>query len=596
MHPPPSEYDIIFAGGGTAACVTAGRLASADPTLRILIVENGRATKEHAEHIQPARWVANITDPESETFTFHSANPGRNLDGRVPTASNANCVGGASGINSLMYNRAPASDYDDWMKLGNPGWGSADLIPLAKKLETYQAGAVDSIHGSSGPLKISHGRCELQITSDFLSAAAAFPRGRAFAEDMNDFHTCDVYGRMPQFIDAQTGRRSDTAHQYIYNQPADANNNNLRIMDHARVNRVLFDADKRAVGIEYQVGGKNGGEMITAHAARLVVVSAGAYCSPAILERSGIGAKELLEKLSIPVVSDLPGVGTNYKDHYLVGPTYLAAEGVLTLNALNRDANSVFETQWLRDGTGLLATNGVEAGIKLRPNAQDLEQLGASFRARWESFFVGAPDKAAAFVGAFAGNYLGLQGAYVILYISSYPLGTGYVHIKSRDPFAPLELETALLDHEEDLLVLRHAYKWSRELARRMGCFRGEAPAGHPQFAEGSEAMCGVKEGPVGSGAPEIRYSAEDDAAIDAFHRANTVMAWHAVGTCAMRPRPGGGVVDPALNAYGVRNLKVVDLSIAPTNVGANTYHTAVLVGEKAALIIGEELGLKVMC
>ncbi|KAF7344913.1 Alcohol oxidase [Mycena venus] len=593
MKPSASEYDIIFAGGGTTACVVAGRLATADSSLRILILENGRSTKDNPAHVQPGRFIENITTRGSEILTLHSSKPGINLDGRAPVASNANCMGGGSSINGLMYNRAPASDYDDWMQLGNPGWGSADLIPLAKKLETYQAGVVDATHGSSGPIKVSHGGYDTEVGKDFLAAAAGFPRGRSFTEDLNDFSTCNVYGRLPQFIDAETGRRSDTAHAYIYNQ---VHNENLHILNHARVNRVLFDEEKRAVGVEYQADGRDGA-MLTAHASRLVVISAGAFCSPAILERSGIGARDILEKYAIPVVAELPGVGENYQDHHAVFPRYLAPENTVTIATLAQDKDGAFEAQWRQNGKGLLAATGLGVGIKLRPNEQDLEQLTPKFAARWESFFANFPGRPMVTICPLAGDILGNSAGipiYNVIYYAAYPISAGYVHIRSADPFTPLEVESALLDRDEDLLVMRWAYKWSRELARRMDCYRGETIVGHPQFPGGSEAKCGAAAGPVELSAPEIQYTESDNEAIDAFHRAAACLAWHSLGTCAMRPQEESGVVDPRLNVYGVRNMKVADLSIAPLNVGANTYHTALLIGEKAAIIIAEELGISV--
>ncbi|KAJ7748686.1 GMC oxidoreductase-domain-containing protein [Mycena metata] len=589
MDPPTAEYDIIFAGGGTTACVTAGRLASADPSLRILIVENGSSSKDSPLHVQPARWAANaFAAAQSTTFSFHPSNPSAKLNGRAPPALNANCVGGGGSVNAMIYNRAPPSDYDDWMRLGNPGWGAADLLPLAKKLETYQAGVGDSTHGSSGPIKVSHTGHETDIAKAFLSTAAGFPRGRSFTEDLNDFRTCNVYGKVPQYIDAETGRRSDTAHHYVYNQ---AHNQNLCILTNARVSRVIFDDEKRAVGIEYQTGGKSS-VMQTARASRLVVVSAGTYCSPAILERSGIGAKEILEKHGIPVVSDLPGVGENYKDHRVAFPFYLGSENVVTLSGWTSEQDEDFQSQWLRGGKGLIATNGVEAAIKLRPNEKDLEQLTSSFTSRWETFYANAADKPITFICTLAGNPLDLPHVYGVAYFTTYPMGTGYVHITSADPFSPLEIEIALLDHDEDLLVLRWSYKWSRELARRMDTYRGELIAGHPKFPEGSQAECKEAKGPVEISAAEIEYSAADNEAIDEYHLANAGMPWHALGTCAMRPREESGVVDPQLNVYGVTGLKVVDLSIAPLNVGANTYHTAILIGEKAAMLIARELGI----
>ncbi|KAJ7658846.1 glucose-methanol-choline oxidoreductase [Mycena polygramma] len=278
MDPHSTEYDIIFAGAGTTACVVAGRLAAADSTLRILLVEDGPLAKEIPLHVYPARYLQNMRDPDAETFTFHPTNPSVKLDGRSPTMSNANCVGGGSSVNAMFYNRVAASDYDDWMHAGNPGWGSADLIPLAKKLETYQAGVADSTHGSSGPIKVSYGGHETKVGMDSLVAASGFPRGRGFSEGMNDFSSCDVYRRLPKYIDAENGRRSDAAHLYLYPQ---AQNPNVRILDNARVNRILFNGDNRAVGIEYHTGDA----LLTACATRFVVISAGAVCSPAILER-----------------------------------------------------------------------------------------------------------------------------------------------------------------------------------------------------------------------------------------------------------------------------------------------------------------------
>ncbi|KAJ6566577.1 GMC oxidoreductase-domain-containing protein [Mycena capillaripes] len=549
---------MLQMGFQTTACVVAGRLAAADSTLRILLLENGALTRDNPAYVQPARFVENLRsimahDAATFMLNFDQAKPAVNID-RSPIVSNASCVGGGSSVNVLCYNRAAASDYDDWMRLGNPGWGSHDLIPLAKKLETYQAGVVDSTHGSSGPIKVSQGGHKTMLGEDFLNAAAGFSRGRGFVEDMNDFSTCDVY------IDAKTGRRPDAAHCYIYPQ---AHNHNLRIVDHARVNRVLFNEDKCAVGVEYRVGGSDSA-MLTARASRLVLISAGAFGSPAILERSGIGSRDLLAKQGIELV------------YHAVFAPYLVPKGG-TLNSLADDNEA--EAQWLREGKGLLATNGVDAGIKLRPNATDLEQLGPHFAQRWKTFFVGAPDKPVAFLCPFAAYFgpstVANHAIYSMFYFTTYPMSSGTVHITSRDPFAPLEVETGLLDLDEDLVTLRWMYKWSRELA-----------------LAGSQASCGEADGPVDINPPEIRYSAEDDAAIYAFNRATTNMGWHSLGTCAMKPREASSVVDSRLNVYGLKNLKVADLSIVPLMVGAATNNTALIIGKKAVLIIAE-LGIR---
>ncbi|KAK7022565.1 alcohol oxidase [Favolaschia claudopus] len=546
--PSSSRYDIIFAGGGTTACVIAGRLAAADPDLRILIIESGPSTKD---------WIGLLN--RTDVYMAHSSLTATNLNGRSPRVNNGSCVGG------MMYNRAPASDYDDWERLGNPGWGAADLIPLARKLETYQIDGSESIHGSSGPIKVSYG----------------FPRGREFADEWNDFATCDVLwdGVMLtiyyRYIDAETGRRSDTAHTYLYDQ---SNNPNLHILSHAHVNRVLFEnGSKRAIGVEYQVGGKNSA-MLTAYTSRLVVVSAGTFGSPAILERSGIGGTDVMKKHGIPVVSDLPGVGNNYSDHCAAFLPYL------TDQAMEKDDST--------RSRSYLSYSDMDAGIKVRPNPQDLNELPIFRDHRWPAFFESVPDKGVGVVftlGRPMDSNLDPTN-YQVAYFLSYPVGTGTVHITGRKLISAHRglfwINDNVVGRDEDLVLLRWFYKWSRELARRMDCYRGENIAEHPRFSETSEARCGAREGPVAHSAPEFKYTEADNEAIDQFHREK------ALGSCAMKSREDSGVVDPRLNVYGTKNLKVADMSIAPLNVGANTYHTALLVGEKAAIIIAEELGI----
>ncbi|KAJ7930528.1 hypothetical protein B0H13DRAFT_1595284, partial [Mycena leptocephala] len=397
-----------------------------------------------------------------------------------------------------------------------------------------------------------------------------------------------------RYIDAETGRRSDTAHCYVYNQRL---NPNLQILDHARVHRVLFENGNRAVGVKYQAGERDT-HLLTSYASRLVVVFAGTFCSPGILERSGIGAKGLLEEHPIPVVSDLPGVGQNYKDldHHVGMVTYMAPDHVVTLADLVQDKDGALEAQWKQDGKGLLATTGIDAAIKVRPNEQDLAQLTPLFAPRWKSlshFFPMPQINAWQPINSNFDNIAPVpsRAIYGVSYFTAYPISAGYVHITSADPYTPLQVN-ALLEMDEDMIVMRWAYKWSRELARRMDCYRGEHIGGHPHFSEGSHAKCGPAEGPVGFSVPEIQYTDADNEAIDMFRRARAGLGWHSLGTYAMKPRLESGVVDPRLNVYGVRNLKVADLSIAPLNVGANTYHTALLIGEKAAIIIAEELGI----
>ncbi|KAL0955056.1 hypothetical protein HGRIS_003974 [Hohenbuehelia grisea] len=191
--------DIIFAGGGTAACVTAGRLAAAHPSLKILLVEAGPHTRDLQEHVQPARYMSNLF-PGSKVFTFHAAQPSEHVGGRSIVVPVGKCVGGGSSVNFAMYTRAVASDYDDWERVyGNTGWGSKDMIPLLNKAETFQiSDGTHDAHGRTGPIKVSYGGLFTNTAEDFLATAAGFDETRDLTKDVNSFHQCNAYGKWPK--------------------------------------------------------------------------------------------------------------------------------------------------------------------------------------------------------------------------------------------------------------------------------------------------------------------------------------------------------------------------------------------------------------
>ncbi|KAG1859673.1 GMC oxidoreductase-domain-containing protein [Suillus subluteus] len=578
-NPVTSEFDVIFAGGGTTACVVAGRLAAWDPSLSILILEGGQHTLNQAAYVQPYRFTSHFV-PTSTTMTFNVGNPSPRLNGRAPIVRSAHCIGGGSSVNTMSYTRAAASDFDDW---GVDGWESKNLIPLMKKLETYEVLPNRPTHGYGGPIKVSYGGCKLGVTEEFIRVGTTYHK-RKYVEDTDDLETCNTYimGEIRRYIDGTTGRRSDAAHHYIYNQ---AHNANLQIWVGKRVKRVIFQ-DKRAVGVEFTsdpVSCPDAGQSSSiVRASKLVVVSAGAFGSPAILERSGIGAEAILKRCDIQQVVDLPGVGENYRDHNIVFLPYFCADGAITMDPLWRGEESVVQenlAQWKINGKSLIAQNGTDAKIKWRPDDDELKAMGSAFRPRWKKFFQDRPDKA---VAIFALSE-GCTPRPPAVFISNW----------TRTGQEGIDFNTGYLDDPSDIVPLNFGYKKMREIFRRMPSYRGEVPAGHPCFPEGSAAVCRETTGPVDLNAPDLVYTAEDDEAIDRYNRDCVQTTWHSLGTCAMKPRADQGVVDARLNVYGVTNLKVADMSIAPKNVGTNTYSTALLIGEKAAMIIADELGIE---
>lgn len=152
---------------------------------------------------------------------------------------------------------------------------------------------------------------------------------------------------------------------------------------------------------------------------------------------------------------------------------------------------------------------------------------------------------------------------------TAYPFSRGSIHITDKENVIDgYEFVTGFLNATSDLKKQLWAYKMSREIARRLPYFQGELELGHPKFPAGSKAA--PTNGSLGSDIKDIEYSEEDDRAIEDWIRGNLNTTWHSLGTCAMKPKEDGGVVDGSLNVYGTTGLKVADLSMVPENVGAN--------------------------
>jgi alcohol oxidase len=410
---------------------------------------------------------------------------------------------------------------------------------------------------------------------------------------------------------------------------------NLHLLVESKVTRVLFDDNKRANGIEYiqtpgvsPAGGVNATPTRTVMANRMVVVSAGALGTPSILERSGVGNKDLLQKLNIPVVSDIPDVGENYQDHHLVlYPYKTSLKPEHTIDGFLSGRKDFGEAMQKKDP--MLGWNAIDVCSKIRPTDKEIEAMGPQFKKHWDKDFANRPTRPVMLTGvvqSFLGDHKSLpqredgtpeqyctMGAYTAypysrgsVSLSWFPLSKSrsnanfipQIHITSTDVRSPASFDTGFFKADADVKKQIWAYKKQREVYRRTEAYNGELAMGHPKFPEGSAAA--LIDGPAAkftcqedrNNLPEIQYSAEDDNAIEKHVRDNVNTTWHSLGTCRMAPRDKGGVVDENLSVYGVTGLKLADLSICPGNVGANTNNTALLVGEKAADIFAKELGL----
>ena len=287
--------DVLVVGGGSAGCVIAARL-SEDPSCQVLLLEGGPDAATLAEL---PRDVVDASEPTEGHDWGYKSEP--DALGRSVSLPRARFIGGCSSTNGCFALRGAPADYDGWAQLGNAGWSFDEILPFFRRLET-DADFADDWHGVDGPLPIRrHPPSELNaVQLAFIDAARS--SGIAYVEDHNRPGALGV-GPTPR--NARDGVRMSTALTYL---AAARGRPNLTIRGNAIVDRVVFDG-ARATGARL-----TNGEVIDADR---VVLAAGTYATPAILQRSGVGPAALLATLGIRVVVDLPGVGENLVDHPL---------------------------------------------------------------------------------------------------------------------------------------------------------------------------------------------------------------------------------------------------------------------------------------
>ena len=528
-------YDYVIAGGGTAGCVLAGRLTE-DPAARVLLLEAGGNDRHPFIHV-PAGF-AKLTASKYD-WGFSSV-PQEHCNGRVIPLAQGKVIGGGGSINAQVFTRGAHEDYDEWaLKYGCAGWSFEEIQKYFLRSEDNERLSAP-YHGTDGPLGVSDPVNPHPLSKSFVQAGQEF--GLPFNGDFNGEHQ---YGVGLYQTTTKNARRCSAAVAYL--APA-RKRLNLTVRENVAVSRVLLDGG-RATGIEVLT--PHGVE--TFRASREVLVAAGAFGSPKILQLSGIGHPDDLRDANVEVAHALPGVGRNLHDHCDLDVIYELRE-YQSLDRLNlmRPATAKAGLEYAAFRRGPLASTVVEAG-------------GFSFGHAAESI----PDLQFHFLPA-AGVEAGVAavrpgyGCTLNSY-SLRPESRGSVKIRSNDPTAQPLIDPNFLATDFDLESSIEGLRQSREI-----------------MAQSSMARH-IKAEHLAGG---LSVNTKDDYV--KFVREYGRTSYHPVGTCAMGVGDDA-VVSPELKVMGIEGLRVVDSSVMPRIVSSNTQAPTVMIAEKAIdLIRGE--------
>lgn len=305
---PSGTYDYIIVGGGASGATVASRL-SENPNVRVLVIEQGG--EESGFSACPIFWGLHAkTKRDFGYMTTKLPNAAYGLNDQSIPVTQGKCIGGGTSINGMIYMHGNPQDYDSWARSGALGWSWADMFPYITKC----TGLVDDpkadrgYHGTKGPMTVIRVKKQFEFEDIYLQGCkeAGFQEGDYNGADQARFDYIQLAIR--------NGSRCSTARAYLSKSKS-----NLDVLLDSRVDKILFDSSKRAIGVLYTRLSVPG---YMAMARREVIIAAGAYNTPKLLLLSGIGPASYLQSLGIPVIADLPGVGRNYQDHVFTFDSY----------------------------------------------------------------------------------------------------------------------------------------------------------------------------------------------------------------------------------------------------------------------------------
>lgn len=568
-------------GGGTAGLALSTRLSQGLPNDCILVVEAGLYEPYELGINVPGKKGSTLGGPYDWNFT---TTPQPGLNNRQIPSNRGRVLGGSSALNLMSWDRASIADYDAWEALGNPGWNWQRFIAAMLKVETFQRTnneyGTEGL-GTDGPIHTLINRLQPSQQQGFYPAMESL--GVQLNLNSLDGDPLGCMYHMSNIRESNYTRSYST--EYLWRAGP-----NLDILENNTVSKIEF-GNTSTSGKLVATGVNIGGRIIQAR--KEVILSAGSFQSPALLELSGIGDTAVLTGAGINTLLDLPGVGSNLQDHirvqnsYQLKPNYTTSADELRTNASYAAEQLSLWDEWkistydyTATGYAYLTWNQALGNSSLDlvdlakqsadPNSiidqHKLSYLTTNLSTQVPSLEIILSD-----------GYTGVKGPpapassiydahfFTLIAVVMHPLSRGTVHINASDPTGKPVINPNYVSNPYDLRAITEAAKYNRKIASSPGMVETWTDEYEPGLV-----------------------TVQTEAAWEQFARNTTLSIYHPLGTCAMLPMEKRGVVSPQLVVHGTTNLRVVDASVIPIQPSAHIQTMVYGIAEIASEMIVE--------